>query len=228
MGLFDRRSELQRSYDAIASEYVAQEGGELALKPADCKLLDRFAEALSDSGPCVDLGCGPGHITRYLHEHGVDISGIDISAKMIKQAKKRNPGIRFKRGDMRELDVEDNHYAAVVSRDSIIHTPAEDLVPLLLEYHRVLEPGGALLLAFSIGQGSEHLDEWWGQSVDLDIHYFRTLDVIMYLQRAGFEQVSTYTRDPYPDIESAHGRAYIVAEALPGIPPARQSARLIP
>ena len=224
MGIFDKKSPLQRSYDAVADEYVKHIYAELDDKPADRELLDNFAEALQGSGPCVDLGCGPGHITRYLAEYGLDISGLDISRKMVKQARKLNPGLKFSTGDMRQLDVEDNHWAAIVSFYSIIHTPLAELVPALLEFHRVLEPGGALLLAFHMDAETLHLDQWWDREVDLDFYFYRPLHMLMNLQEAGFQQVETICRPPYPDIESQTQRCYILAEALPGIPPARRSS----
>jgi len=105
MAIFGKKNPLQRSYDAVADEYAKRIYTELDDKPADRELLDNFAEALQGSGPCVELGCGPGHVTRYLAERGLDISGIDSSKKMVKKARKLNPGIKFSTGDMRQLDV---------------------------------------------------------------------------------------------------------------------------
>jgi SAM-dependent methyltransferase len=223
MALFKRKSALRHSYDAVTEEYASRIYGELDDKPADRRLLDHFADAVKESGACVELGCGPGQITRYLHERGLDISGIDLSGKMVKKARKLNPGISFSRGDMRRLSVDDNHWAAIVALYSLIHIPPQELEATLLEFHRTIEPGGALLIAFHIGNQKEHLDEWWGQAVDLDFYFYRTLDMVIHLQQAGFEQVSTYTRQPYPEIESQTRRCYILAEALPGIPPARRT-----
>jgi SAM-dependent methyltransferase len=223
MAIFDRRSPLQRSYDAVAVDYVEHVYHQLAHKPDDCRLLDNFAAALVDAGPCVDLGCGPGHVTRYLAEHGLDISGIDISKKMVRQARKLNRGIKFSTGDMRQLDVEDNHWAAVVSFYSIIHTPLEELIPTLLEFHRVLEPGGALLLAFHTEHTSQQQEHWWQPEMELDFYAYRPLHMLVNLEHAGFARVEMIARPPYPDIESQAQRCYILAEALPGIPPARRS-----
>ncbi|MEP5764647.1 MAG: class I SAM-dependent methyltransferase [Halieaceae bacterium] len=217
------KTALQRSYDTVAEEYSRRLYQELDNKPADRQLLDKLAAALKESGPCVDLGCGPGHVTRYLHEHGVDISGIDLSDKMVKQARKLNPGIRFARGDMRALKVADDHWSAIVALYSLIHIPPAELLDTLLEFQRVLEPGGALLIAFHVGQGTVHLEDWWEHKVELDFYHHRTLDVLMLMQQAGFAEVSTYQRDPYPD-EAQTRRAYILAEVLPGVPPARRSA----
>jgi len=222
VGIFDRKSDLQRSYDEVAEDYVRHIFKELDDKPADRRLLDNFAEALQGSGPCADLGCGPGHVTRYLHERGVDICGIDLSAQMVKQARKLNPGIDFSQGDMRQLAQEDDHWAAIVAFYSLIHVPAAELESVLLEFHRVLEPGGALLIAFHVGTETQHLDQWWSHAVNLDFHYHRTLDMVVHLQQAGFEEVSTYKRAPYPEVEAQTRRAYILAEAQPGVPPARR------
>jgi ubiquinone/menaquinone biosynthesis C-methylase UbiE len=224
MGIFDRRGALQRSYDAVAAQYVKHIYGELEHKPLDRQLLDNFADALQDAGPCVDLGCGPGHVTRYLAERGLDISGIDISKNMVKQARKLNPGIKFAQGDMQQLDVEDNHWASIVSFYSIIHTPIDALMTTLLEFHRVLEPGGALLLAFHMDAETRHLADWWEQDVDLNFYFYRSLHMLVNLEHAGFGQVETTCRGPYPEIESQTQRCYILAEAKPGIPPARRSS----
>ena len=70
----------QTSYDRVADEYVRRIFDELRHKPLDRQLLDRFAASVRDVGPACDLGCGPGHVARYLHEHGVQVCGVDLSA----------------------------------------------------------------------------------------------------------------------------------------------------
>ena len=230
MGLLDniaplarlgRRSALQRSYDTVAEAYVENIYHELDEKPADRRLLDTFAESLQGAGRCVDLGCGPGHITRYLHERGVDIEGIDISRAMLQQAHKLNPGISFSQGDMRALKADDDQWSAAIALYSIIHIEPAELMRTLLEWQRVLKPGGRLLIGFHVGMDKQHLDTWWDHSVDLDFHYYRTTDMLVNLQQAGFAEVSVLGRPPYPH-EAQTRRGYILAEALPGIPATRR------
>src|SRR5215475_9044715 len=98
-------SEVQNSYDQIAEEYVRRIFNELAHKPLDRQLLDRYAASVR-SGLVCDLGCGPGHISRYLFDRGVSVFGIDLSARMIEYARQLNPGIEFKQGNMLSLDVD--------------------------------------------------------------------------------------------------------------------------
>src|SRR6185503_18846710 len=97
----------QSSYDRVADEYVRRIAGELAGKPFDRELLDNFANRVRDSGLVCDMGCGPGHVARYLHDRGVSICGIDLSAEMVERARSLNPGITFTHGDMVNLDVAD-------------------------------------------------------------------------------------------------------------------------
>ena len=63
--------ELIRSYDRVAAEYAAQLAGELAHKPFDREWLDRFAARVRGRGLACDVGCGPGHVARYLNDQGV-------------------------------------------------------------------------------------------------------------------------------------------------------------
>jgi trans-aconitate methyltransferase len=106
---------LRSGYDTVCDEYVTRFLHELDHKPFDRAQLDRFAEAVSAAGPVADVGCGPGHVSRYLHERGVDVVGIDLSPQMIARARELHPGIRFETGDMLALDVEDSAWAGIAA-----------------------------------------------------------------------------------------------------------------
>lgn len=134
------------SYDVVASEYARHIAGELAHKPFDREMLARFASdarAVSEGGslPVLDLGCGPGHVTRYLHDLGVQIVGVDLSPGMLREARRLNPDIEFREGDMRSLDWPDGSVAAIVAPYSILHIPREEVVAVLGECRRVLLSG---------------------------------------------------------------------------------------
>ena len=58
--------------------------------------------------------------------------------------------------------------AGVVSWYSTIHTPVDRLPALFTEFHRVLAPGGHLLVAFQVGDEPRHLDRPFDHPVSLD------------------------------------------------------------
>ena len=44
------------------------------------------------SGPVLDVGCGPGHVTAHLAGLGVDVQGVDLSPRMVEHARRLHPG----------------------------------------------------------------------------------------------------------------------------------------
>lgn len=203
--------DVQTSYDRVAGEYTARISGELAHKPLDRHLLSWFAERVQDLGPVWDIGCGPGHVARYLHGRGVAVRGVDLSGEMIDQARKLHPEIAFAQGNLRSLEAESSCLGGIVAFYSLIHIPREAMVAALRELKRVLRPGGALLLAFHIGQETLHRDEMWDQPVTLDFIFFQTAEMLDYLTAAGFTIEAVLERAPYIEAEHPSQRAYICA-----------------
>jgi SAM-dependent methyltransferase len=203
--------DIQTSYDRVADEYVRRISDELEDKPLDRQLLNRFAESVRNLGTACDMGCGPGHVARYLHEHGVKVCGVDISTEMVERACRLTPGVEFRQGDIMALDVPDETWAGIVAFYSVIHIPRMDVVYALRELRRVLRPGGLLLLSFHIGDNTIHLDEWWGHEVCIDFFFFQSAEMESYLTSAGFEIEEIIEREPYPDVEHQSRRSYIFA-----------------
>lgn len=205
------RHDYQASYDLVADEYARRNFDELDRKPLDRQLLDRFADSVRGAGPVGDIGCGPGHVTHYLHQRALEVCGIDLSPAMVEQARALVPGVEFRQGDMTSLDLNSETLAGITAFYSIIHLPPADLPRAFSEFHRVLRPGGKLLLAFHIGDEGVHLDEWWGQKVNVDFFWFQPHDIADKLRTAGFEIEEIIERDPYPDLEYKTRRAYVFA-----------------
>lgn len=202
----------QDSYDRLAATYAARIAGELAHKPFDRDRLDDLARRVQGLGPVCDLGCGPGHVARYLHDRGVETLGVDLSAAMIAEAQRLNPDLLFQPADMAALPVPDGAWGGIAAFYSLIHIPRGDVVPVLRELRRVLRPGGWLLAAFHVGDHVLHLDELWGHPIDVDFIFFTADEMAGYLAAAGFELVERHERDPYPpEVEAQTRRAYLLA-----------------
>ena len=201
----------QISYDRLADEYVRRIYDELQHKPLDRQLLDEFAARVKGNGSVCDLGCGPGHVARYLREHGVQVCGLDLSSELVERARQLNPDIKFEQGNMIALNAADATWAGIVAFYSIIHIPRTDHVTVFSEMRRVLRSGGLLLLAFHVGDEVVHFDELWGQAASLDFHLFCADAVVGGLRRAGFEVEKIVERDPYPNVEAQTRRGYLLA-----------------
>jgi SAM-dependent methyltransferase len=207
----ENRNDYQYSYDQVADDYVRLLFDELRHKPLDRELLDRLAASVRDGGLICDMGCGPGHVARYLREQGASVCGVDLSPEMVKRARELNPGLEFQQDNMMALDVPDGAWAGIATFYSIIHIPRADLPLALGELRRALRPGGLLLLAFHIGSDTLHMDEWWGHEVCVDFFFFLPDEMASALKSAGFEVEEIIERDPYPDVEHQSRRAYIFA-----------------
>src|SRR5256885_1247773 len=96
---------LRDGYDRVAAEYARRIFRELDDKPFDRAFLDRLAARVGIGRrlPVADVGCGPGHVARYLHERGVHVVGVDLSPAMVAIAGALTPGVTFHEGDLRAL-----------------------------------------------------------------------------------------------------------------------------
>jgi SAM-dependent methyltransferase len=206
--------DVRESYDFAAVAYADHLADELAQKPLDRHLLNRFAEEVRGRGLVADLGCGPGHVAHYLREQGADVLGIDLSERMIEVARRRNPGIDFRVGDMTKLDLPDGALAGVVSFYSIVHFAPAELDAVMLEIRRVLAAGGSALLSFHIGDEVVHVDDLFGASVDLDFRFHAPQTVIDALRAAKLQVREHVEREPYEGAEYPSRRCYLLARAV--------------
>jgi SAM-dependent methyltransferase len=189
--------DLAGAYDRVAEPYAAQFFDELTRKPFDRERLDRFAERLRGRGPACDVGCGPGHVGRYLAERGVDVYGLDLSASMVALARRLNPTMRFEQGDLCALSLPDAALDGIVAFYSLIHLRRTEVAGALTELARVLRRGGLVLLVFHGGEGEVHADDWFGRGVSIDATLHQPADVTEAMERAGFLVEAVETRGPY-------------------------------
>jgi ubiquinone/menaquinone biosynthesis C-methylase UbiE len=203
---------IRESYDRLADEYARRIFNELQHKPLDRELLDRFALEVVGHGEVCDMGCGPGHVARYLHDAGTTIFGLDLSPRMLEQARRLNPAISFQEGDMMALDLKDATLAGITALYAIVNIPKPSLPFVFREMERVLKPGGLLLIAFHTGNEVLHEDELWGQPISMDFFLFQTSEIRQLIETAGLAIEEIIEREPYaPEVEYQSRRTYIFA-----------------
>ena len=133
-----------------------------------------------------------------------------MSPGMVAVGRREHPEVEFRQGDLLSLPASDSEFGSAVAFYSIIHLGPDEFAPACTEFLRVLVPGGRLLVAFHIGDEVRHVDELWGQRVDLDFRFLETGAVVEELAGAGFEIEAQLERTNYPE-EVETRRAYLVA-----------------
>ncbi|MDN5932546.1 MAG: class I SAM-dependent methyltransferase [Pseudonocardia sp.] len=210
-------------YDAIAESCAGPFRAALDDAPLDRALLAGFAEMVRRDHPdplTLEVGSGHGGTAACLAQHGLRVSGIDLSPAMVAFARRTFPGIGFRVGEMHDLDVDDASLAGLVSWYSLIHIPDRDRPAVVAEFARVLRPGGYLLLAFQVGDETRHVDEAFGHEVSLDFHRLDPDAVTATLEAAGFDLVARLVRAP----EVRHTATPVPQGFLIGRRPARPSS----
>ncbi|MDX3842229.1 class I SAM-dependent methyltransferase [Streptomyces europaeiscabiei] len=190
---------IREAYDAAASTYAELFRDALRDRPLDRAILGAFAEAAKASGDgrVADLGCGPGDITAYLDELGVTAFGVDASPAMIELARHAYPGLRFDVGSMAALNIADGLLGGLLSRWSVIHTPPQELPVILGEFHRVLAPGGHLLVGFSASDDPSHPTQVFDHAVAPAYRWWPD-HLAALLRRSGLVEVARMVREPQP------------------------------
>jgi SAM-dependent methyltransferase len=202
----------RQSYDRIAAGYAETFADELDRMPLHRALLTWFAELVGD-GPVLDVGCGPGRTTGFLHRLGVDIAGVDLSPGFLAIARAENPDIRFTEGSMLALDQPDGSLAGLLANYSLIHIPDEVLPEVLAGFHRVLRPRGWLWVAFQVGDQPRHRTEGFGHAIDLVFRRRQPEALATVLEAAGFEVRVRVVRAAEDDELTPH--AILVARKRP-------------
>ncbi|MFF2384317.1 class I SAM-dependent DNA methyltransferase [Streptomyces sp. NPDC058108] len=202
------------AYDTVAVDYA-----ELVPPLFEADLYGRamigaFAELTRafDAGPVADLGCGPGHVTAHLQSLGVTAFGVDLSPETVAVARRRHPDLRFDEGSMTGLDLADGSLGGVIAWYSIVHTPPELLPVVFAEFHRVLVPGGHLLIAFKAGDRLRHLEHAYGHDLSLDVYWVSPDRIAELLSQAGFTVDARLIREPNEQEKPRQGQqAYLLA-----------------
>ncbi len=161
----------------------------------------------------LDVGAGTGICSRLLAQHyrGARVISMDSSTAMLRVARGRGPRWLSKRtvavGDGASLPLADNSIDLLVSSLMLPSCPAPDAV--LLEFHRVLKPGGLLMFS-SLGPDTlgELRAAWSAVDAQVHVHAFIDMhDLGDALLRAGFSDVVM-------DTERVTGRYPVVAKVM--------------
>jgi SAM-dependent methyltransferase len=96
----------------------------------------------------LDVACGAGQTAIPMARAGAKVTGIDLAANLVEQARTRakaeNLDAHFDEGDAEMLPYEDNSFDMVISLIGAMFAPRPDLVAA--ELKRVCKPGGKIIM----------------------------------------------------------------------------------
>jgi len=171
----------------------------------------RDVEMFRGLGPVVDLGCGRGEFLQLLKDGGIEARGVETNANVVHEC--RAKGLDVVQGDLLTFlrSHGDRSLGGIFAAQVVEHLPPPVLLALLAEAHRVLAPGGRLLLETVNARSAVAFLEVYIR----DLTHEKPLhsETLAFLAAAqGFSEVRIETRAPIPDEGRLH---HVEAEGLP-------------
>ena len=141
---------------------------------------DTFCEQIVKVNSAIlEIGCGPGNITKYLLSKRPDfkIEGIDISPEMIELAKNNNPKAAFNVMDVRDLDRMHSKFDGIICGFCLPYLAQTDYLKLISDCKNMLTENGIIYLSFVEGD-YKTTGYQTGSSGDRVYFYYHSLDSI--------------------------------------------------
>jgi len=169
---------------------------------------NRVSRALNlvEGRDVLDVGCHAGQQAHYLAERGHRVQGVDIDDNLLEIAKRKygGPGVEFAGTDGTRLDFADGSFDCAILLEVLEHT--EHPRGLVREIHRVLKPGGHLVvsvpnaasyhtlarsLLLNLKSYYRRMESWPAFATDQRDHYYYWDPFTLYrlLNRQGFRYV---------------------------------------
>lgn len=186
------------AFDAIGADYddaFPDKEGQLA---AAAWLVD----GVPAGSRVLDLGCGTGVPTaRQLTDAGLDVLGIDLSARMIELARQRVPSATFRQLDIADLRPGPESFAGVTAFFSLLMLPRAEIPEALTTIRRLLVPGGLLALSMVDADVDYQAIPFLGQTIRVSGYHLDELHAVV--RAAGFDILGTDSRSYSPTGEGA-------------------------
>lgn len=170
----DRYTETFKTWDKVASLYQ-DKFMELDVYN---ETYDFICNSITkDKAKILEIGCGPGNITKYIlsRRPDFDLFGIDIAPNMIELAKINNPTASFAVMDCREIDNIKTKFDAIVCGFCLPYLSQNDSQKLITDCYNLLNENGLIYLSFVEGD-TKKSDFQISSSGDRTYFYFHNLE----------------------------------------------------
>lgn len=147
MSLSDKeiKAQITKNWDESAVDYDSHVGHGIQTKAERDAWKEAFSSVLSGNGlRILDVGCGTGEIGLMLAEMGHEVTGLDLSEKMLEKARAKAAAmgleVIYRQGDAEIPPFEEGTFDAIVTRHVLWTLPHPE--EALQAWRNVLKSGG--------------------------------------------------------------------------------------
>lgn len=157
---------------------------------------DSFCNKItSANAQILEIGCGPGNISKYLFSKRKDfsITGIDVAPKMIKLAKKNNPKGNFLVMDAREINRLTTKYDGIIAGFCLPYLAEGDVIKLITACADLLNDKGILYLSFVDGNPEKSAYQTGSNGKQIYFYYHSLENLKQLITHNGFSELKIST-----------------------------------
>ena len=176
---------------------------------------DTFCDEVNiENATILEIGCGPGNITKYLLNKRPDfrIEGIDISPNMIELAKTNNPIADFKVMDCREIDKLQSKFNGIICGFCLPYLSKFDSSKMIKDCTTLFKDKGVLYISFIEG---DYLNSGFqiASTGDRTYFYFHTLEgLTKELKDCSFETIKLFHRNYKKNLATEEIHTVVIAK----------------
>lgn len=158
--------------------------------------LDIFCKYVKpENASILEIGCGPGNLTKYLLSNRPDfkVFGIDIAENMIALARKNNPSADFKRMDCRDLNPINEKFDAILCGFCLPYLQVAETEELIKRFSKMLD-SKAVLYVSTMEASSElsGIERSSKNREELYINYYESQFLEKLLKQSSFKMLKTF------------------------------------
>ncbi len=144
---------IKEEWDRLAQEFDNKAGHGIRTREEEDAWINLLTAAIGkDRLKILDVGCGTGVITLLLAKMGHDVTGVDISERMLERARDKAKSlaipVKFEFGDAEDLPFKDEIFDVVINRHLLWTMLSPEKA--IIEWRRVLKPEGKVIIIDSM------------------------------------------------------------------------------